>query len=218
MKRIIIICEGPTEAEFCKDVLSPYFISKNIFIQTPLIKKSGGGIVPWPTLKKQIENHLQQDTQAIVTTFVDYYGIPDKFNFPKWPESRKINDKYMRMALLETAMKSEIVPSLQHRFMPYIQLHEFEALLFSDLSILKREIPASDFTNIIDLDILIHLNLNPELINDTPGNAPSYRLKRLIKGYNKIVHGAILAEKIGLDRIRQKCERFNHWLSQIEVI
>lgn len=52
MKRIIIICEGHTEKEFCKTVLASYFQSKNIYIQTPLIKKSKGGIVKWEELKK----------------------------------------------------------------------------------------------------------------------------------------------------------------------
>lgn len=54
MKRIVIVCEGPTEQEFVRDVLQPYFLPKEIYIQSPLIKKSGGGIVPWNILKAQI--------------------------------------------------------------------------------------------------------------------------------------------------------------------
>jgi hypothetical protein len=46
IKRVIIICEGVTEQQFCNDVLAPYFSKENIFISNPLIKKSGGGIVP----------------------------------------------------------------------------------------------------------------------------------------------------------------------------
>jgi len=84
VKRLIVICEGPTEQEFCKDVLTPYFSNKNILIQAPLIKKSGGGVVPWLTLKKQIETHLKQDTNAMVTTLIDYYGIPERYNYPGW--------------------------------------------------------------------------------------------------------------------------------------
>lgn len=58
MKRVIIICEGETEREFCKNVLAPHLITHNIFIQAPLIKRSMGGIVRWPILKKEIETHL----------------------------------------------------------------------------------------------------------------------------------------------------------------
>ena len=60
MKRIIIICEGRTEFKFCKRVLAPHFSSKHIYIDPPKIKKSGGGIVKWPSLKKQIEKTKQR--------------------------------------------------------------------------------------------------------------------------------------------------------------
>ena len=81
MKRIIIICEGETEKEFCNTILSPYFAKKDIFIQSPLIKKSMGGVVKWAELKKQILLHLKNDSNAFVTTLIDYYGLYSKYNF-----------------------------------------------------------------------------------------------------------------------------------------
>ena len=218
MKRIIIICEGPTEVEFCKDVLYSHFFTKGILIHTPLIKKSGGGIVPWSNLKRQIENHLIQDRQATVTTLIDYYGIKDNFNFPQWEISKTIPDKNERMLLLESSIANDLNDEIRHRFFPYIQLHEFEGLLFNDISIFINLIPNEDFLNKKDLTATIEQNPNPELINDTPDNAPSYRLKRLIKGYNKIVYGAILAEAIGLERIRHKSPRFNQWIENLENV
>ncbi|MBN8651229.1 MAG: DUF4276 family protein [Cytophagales bacterium] len=218
MKRIIIICEGPTEVEFCKDVLYSHFLAKNIYIQTPLIKKSGGGIVPWSVLKKQIYNHLLQDKEALVTTLIDYYGILDKYQFPDWVASKVIANKVERVDLLEKGMKDSIDPSISVRFEPYIQLHEFEALLFNEMAVFIRHIPTSDFIDQAELTNTIASNPNPELINDTPNNAPSYRLKRLIKGYNKIVYGAILAKEIGLNKIRAKNPRFNGWIERLENI
>jgi Domain of unknown function (DUF4276) len=218
MKRVIIICEGPTEVEFCKDVLYSHFFEKGTYIQTPLIKRSGGGIVPWPILKKQIENHLLQDKQAIVTTFIDYYGIKDKYQFPHWKNSKGEVDKSKRMELLEKSMKDSIDVSISVRFYPYIQLHEFEGLLFNDMAVFVNQIPTSDFINQAELSNIINDNPNPELINDTPNNAPSYRLQRLIRGYNKIVYGAILAKEIGLSRIRNKSPRFNNWINVLENI
>lgn len=218
MKRIIIICEGPTEVEFCKDVLCPHFIGKEISIQTPLIKKSGGGIVKWSILKKQIENHLKQDQSAIVTTFIDFYGIKDKHFFPSWEASKAIVDKSGKMTYLEEAMKDEIAANLSHRFLPYIQLHEFEGLLFNEISVFESQIPESDFTDKGKLNRILQEFPNPELINDTPDNAPSYRLSRLIKGYNKVIYGSILAEAIGLARIRNKSPRFNAWIDDLEEI
>jgi hypothetical protein len=104
------------------------------------------------------------------------------------------------------------------RFEPYIQLHEFEALLFNEMAVFIRHIPTSDFIDQAELTNTIASNPNPELINDTPNNAPSYRLKRLIKGYNKIVYGAILAKEIGLNKIRAKNPRFNGWIERLENI
>lgn len=218
MKRILIICEGPTEIEFCKDLLSPYFIEKDIHIQTPLIKKSGGGIVPWPSLKKQIENHLLQEEDVYVTTLIDYYGIPEKYQFPNWVIAHQILDKNQRMNMIEAGMYQSINDQINFRFIPYIQLHEFEGLLFNDVNVFVNQIPGEDFVNIAELIQTINNNPNPELINDTPDNAPSYRLQRLIKGYSKIVYGAILAKEIGLERIRAKSPRFNEWVSKLEAI
>lgn len=218
MKRIIVICEGPTEIEFCKDILYPYFQPKDIYLQTPLIKKSGGGIVPWSILKRQIENHLYQDTTAFVTTLIDFYGIRDKYLFPDWIQSKTIDDKNERMAFLEKGMKGNIDSSLAARYEPYLQLHEFEGLLFNNINAFDALIPAADFVDKRELIQTIQSNENCELINDTPNNAPSYRLKRLIKGYNKIVYGSLLAEQIGLANIRSKSPRFNAWITKLEGI
>jgi len=216
MKRIIIVCEGQTEQEFCKDVLQPYFNSKDIYLQYPLIKKSGGGLVSWTALKKQIENHLVQDKEAFVTMFIDYYGIHDRHVFPDWEASKKVADKSQRMSLLETSMHVTIDNRINHRFIPYLQLHEFEGLLFNDIKVFEESFRPDEFFNKPELEQAINANPNPELINDTPQNAPSYRLSRLIKGYNKIVYGSILAEGIGLIKMRNKSPRFNNWITILE--
>lgn len=214
MKRIIIICEGQTEQAFCKDVLQPYFGSNNILIQYPLIKKSGGGIVGWNSLKKEIETHLRTN-EIIVSTFIDYYGLQEKHLFPDWQEAQKMIDKSQRMAKLEEAMKNDINESIRHRFIPYIQLHEFEGLLFNNLDVFKRNF---NFEELMNTDILVETLKtfpNPELINDGKDTAPSKRLDSIIRGYNKVIHGAILAQDIGLPQIRSKCPRFDNWLSNL---
>jgi len=214
MKRLIIICEGQTEVEFCKDVLLKFFLNKGIIIQTPLIKKSGGGIVPWNTLKKQIELHLKE-REVFVTTFIDYYGIPDKYNYPSWQESKKIVNKSLRMDFLENAMKDNVN---QNRYIPYIQLHEFEGLLFNNIEIFDQNFNPSELNTRQEIINILNAYPNPELINDSPLSAPSKRLETLISGYSKIVFGSILAEGIGLNKIRQKSPRFHNWIDILEKI
>jgi len=216
MKRIIVICEGQTEREFCKDVLAPHFINLETYIQAPLIKKTGGGIVKWEILKKQIENHLKQEKDLIVTTFIDYYGLKSKHEFPKWDKAKKIININDRMSFLENTMKDDIEDSLSHRFIPYIQLHEFEGLLFNNIAVFTNNFEVEEIKDINELAKIIDDHPNPELINDGSTTAPSKRLIRLINGYNKIVYGSLLAEEIGLDNIREKCPRFNNWIDILE--
>jgi hypothetical protein len=216
MKRIIIICEGQTEQEFCKSILHPHFIHKDIEIQTPAIKKSGGGIVAWVNLKSQIEKHLLQDETAFVSTFIDYYGIPEKYLYPNWEKAHKITNKNRRMDILEEGMKEDIKQSLQCRFIPYIQLHEFEGLLFNNIQVFEKWIPEDDFLDKQELMNILQNYQNPEEINTD--NPPSHRLSKIIQGYRKILHGNTLALEIGLDNIRNKSPRFNHWIKTLENI
>ena len=218
MKRVIIICEGQTEKEFCSKTLGAYFAEKECYIHSPLIKASHGGIVKWTELKKQIEMHLKTEKDVFVTTFIDYYGLYRKHNFPNWDNAEKIIDKNQRMDALEKAMKDDIVDKYRNRFIPYLQLHEFEGLLFNEIDIFRQQIPPGDLVGISELEQIFEKFDNPEMINDNPDTSPSHRLERIINGYKKVVYGNILAEAIGLHRIRQKSPRFNQWMITLEQL
>lgn len=217
MKRLVIVCEGPTEQEFVRDVLQPHFLPKEIYIQSPLIKKSGGGIVPWETLKSQIQSHLREG-ESFVTTLIDYYGIPDRYNYPGWQASKQIPDRSVRMDFLEQEMLMDIETNLRQRFLPYYQLHEFEGLLFNNIASFEATFEPSEFKDKRELISILNQYHNPELINDNPNTAPSKRLDRLIEGYNKIVYGSILVENIGMHNLRNKSPRFNNWIHKLENI
>ncbi len=141
-----------------------------------------------------------------------------KLDFPNWSKAEKIIDKYERMNILENGMLNDIDDKLRYRFIPYIQLHEFEGLLFNEEEYFYRVIPKEELIGIDELKKTFNEFENPEMINDNPDSAPSKRLKRIIKGYNKIVYGNILAEEIGLNNIRKRSHRFNKWIMQIENI
>ncbi|NQX81521.1 MAG: DUF4276 family protein [Flavobacteriaceae bacterium] len=61
---------------------------------------------------------------------------------------------------------------------------------------------------------------NPELINNSKAIKPSRRLGEVLlkTKYNKVIHGVLLAEEIGLDRMRAKNKGFNDWISKLEKI
>lgn len=217
MKRIIVVCEGPTEQEFIKDVLEPHFTPRGIHLQHPLIKKSGGGIVPWKNLKAQLHSHLREES-VFVTTFIDYYGIRDRHKFPGWHRSKAIENKLTRIDFLEEQMLNDIEFELQSRFIPYYQLHEFEGLLFNNLNSFEQTFEEHEFLDKKELIRILDSYSNPELINDNSNTAPSKRLEKLIYGYNKVVYGSILAQNIGLTQLRAKSPRFNQWVERLEKL
>ena len=223
MKRLIIIGEGQTEQAFCKDVLQPHFVHKHIYIDNPTISKSGGGIVAWKHLMADINRFLKGESQCVVTLLIDFYGINDKHEFPAWEAAKMIPDKSKRMAHLESAMADEIGADYQHRFIPYIQVHEFEAVLFSDRKIFERCFTANEYQDYALLEATFNEYDNPEDINDSPETAPSKRMEKIVRDYTtkpstKSFWGPMLAQEIGLQKIRSKCPRFNAWINKLENI
>lgn len=214
---MVIICEGETEREFCKNILAPYFVTKNIHIQSPLIKRSMGGIVRWSILKKEIQTYLQENN-VHVTMLIDYYGLYSKYAFPGWIDGEAIIDKVERMNFLESAMKTDIEDGVRHRFLPYLQLHEFEGLLFNDIQVFYDQVPINEIIGEQELVKTFQDYDNPEMINNNRETSPSHRLQRIIEGYNKVLYGHYFAEAIGLENIRSKSPRFNEWLGKIETI
>ena len=141
-----------------------------------------------------------------------------KYEFPGWASAHVIVDKNALITALERSMLNDIDPSLQHRFIPYLQLHEFEGLLFNDINVIYHQIPAADIVGRAELVRTFADYSNPEMINNNRETAPSQRLTRIIRGYNKVVYGDILAEAIGLTRIRAKSPRFNNWITRLETL
>lgn len=213
MKRVIIICEGPTEQEFCLEVLGVELSKHSVYVEAPLIKHSHGGIVAWEIIKRQILKHLQEG-DVFVSMLVDYYGIKEQFAFPGWDEANYIADKAERIHFLLGKMAEDIPEQYRYRFIPYIQLHEFEGLLFSDVSAFLNSFDQSE----INYEALLNAAKafeNPEMINNSPTTAPSKRLIDAIPDYNKVIFGNCVAMDIGLKTIREKCPLFNEWVERL---
>ena len=122
------------------------------------------------------------------------------------------------MEILEEGMTQSIDENLNHRYIPYIQLHEFEGLLFNDINIFHEQFESDELVGLQELEQTFQDFDNPELIYNNRNTSPSHRLERIIEGYNKVVYGNILAEAIGLEKLRNKSPRFDAWLSRIEQI
>lgn len=215
MKRVIIICEGPTEQEFCTEILGVELAKHDVYVEAPVIKHSHGGIVPWSTFKRQILKHLQEG-EVYVSMLVDYYGIREQFGFPGWEEAKGIVDKTERLHFLLDQMSEDIPAEYRYRYIPYIQLHEFEGLLFSDIQAFFKSFP-EDEIKFDELQAAVDSFETPELINNSAETAPSKRLINAIPDYDKIVYGNCVAMDMGLEKIREKCPLFNEWVEKLLV-
>lgn len=123
----------------------------------------------------------------------------------------------MTTQFLCDSMKADIAEELASRFIPYMQIHEFESLLFSNIDVFRRNFDdhEMDFSK---LESAIREFTNPEDINSNPNLAPSKRLIEAISGYEKVVYGSCLAEEIGLESIMEKCPLFSQWFSTLRAI
>lgn len=162
------------------------------------IKHSKGGLSKYSHLKRDILNVIYEPN-CFVTTLIDFYRLPK--DFPGFEESQNISNSNGQVTFIEESVLLDIENSQTREFnnlMPYIQLHEFEALIFSS----KESVPDIFDSNEFDmkkLNRLIRDFPNPEDINNDPNTAPSKRLKSIIPPYNKVIHGIQLIEEIGLD-------------------
>jgi len=98
------------------------------------------------------------------------------------------------------------------RFIPYIAMHEFEALLFSNSTILAQKLNVRKS----NVDSILDECGEPENIDDSPQAAPSKRLESLSPQFKKTTTGIAIAKEIGLPTIREKCPIFNEWFTKIE--
>ena len=210
MKTVIIICEGPTEEVFCSNLLSQY-LQNSCRIEIRLL----GGNCNWQRIKDMVEKALKQQKNALVTTFFDYYGVKTK-KFPNWEETVGINKANVRerIEILENGMIEEIDSNLRYRFIPYVQLHEFEALLFNNIEVFDEMFEFEQYDRAELLNIFNEFP-DPEMIDQGTETSPSHRLIKIIPAYRKVIQGNAIAEKIGIEQIRQKNKHFNDWIEQL---
>ena len=216
MKRLVIIVEGDAEESFINNVLSPYFNSIGIYnyIQCYKIKHSNGGLSKYSHLKKDIVNTLYEN-DVVVSTLVDFYRIPS--DFPGYNKSLSYDKHSDQVNYLESKIKEDIELTQNRVFenlVPYIQLHEFETFIFSDIMGVDALFDQSEYDRREFINITRQYE-NPEDINNGVNTAPSVRLKKIIKGYDKVLFGIEIIQNLGVDLIREKCPRFNSWIQNL---
>jgi hypothetical protein len=206
MIRVNIFVEGQTEETFVRELLYNHFLQQNIYVNPILLY----GAVTYGKIRKELYRKCSEDSTAFVTTMLDLYGLPK--DFPGKSSIPTTANLFEKAEYLEQQMGVDI--GVQN-FIPNLLVHEFEGLLYSN---------PQAFLGWFDQNIVEQLQReresfpSPEHINDSPITAPSKRILRCCPGYDKPLHGSLIAMDIGLDTIRKQCQHFDKWLTKLENI
>ena len=223
--RLNFIVEGQTEETFVNTVLRDHFAAQSISAVAHCVTtrrerrathlKYRGGLTTYKHARDDISRWVREDSSgdARFTTMFDLYRLPQ--DFPRYADAAEVSDPYARVELLEAALSEAIG---DHRFIPYIQLHEFEALLFAD----PRKLDTQFVDHRIRIQQLVETATrfdSPELVDDGPTTAPSKRITAAIPEYEsrKASAGPIVAAKIGLPVLQSQCRHFREWLERLSA-
>ena len=205
---------------FVNQILKPYLAQYQVYadarcVETSRDRRAGkvykGGMTTYAKAKNDIMAWVAEDRGKSVrfTTMFDLYSLPG--DFPGYEQAIRELNAYRRVEQLETELAQDIN---ERRFIPYIQLHEFEALILAQPSALNWEYLEHD--KVIQNLVNMVGEQNPELINQGRETAPSKRILKEIPEYDKVTSGVSVAEYIGLDVLRQKCGHFDQWLTKLD--
>ena len=217
MTRVSVVVEGPTERSFVQEVLAPVLWSRGIYLTPTILGVPGhkGGRTNYVRVRKDVLRQLKEDRTACCSTMLDFYGLGKGFPGTPLPPNLSNVDKVIH---LERAMGADIiaeVPDLRPdaRFLPYLQLHEYEGLLFSDPEAFANGISQSHLT--AQFQAIRQSFPTPEDIDDSPVTAPSKRVFGLCPSYNKVLDGTRAASAVGIEAMRRECPHFRDWVESL---
>lgn len=202
MVRLAVVVEGETEGDFVDQVLAPYLLECGVYANPTSL----GGRISVERLAGRIAELFPNFD--CVTSLVDFYGFRDKGT----RTAEQLEQDIVQ------GVDGRLQPNWDRRkVIPYVQLHEFEGLLFSEVSA-HGSVPGADASDLQELQDIRSQFPSPEDINDNPNTAPSKRISNALGNYNKRVDGPQIAQAIGLPTIRRECPRFNCWLTRLESL
>lgn len=216
-----------TELSFVNGALAPHLQRHGYasvaarLIGSRVGRSRRGGGVSWPSVRDGIVRHLKEDRQALATTMVDYYGMPQSGQ-RSWPGRADAGARAppQRATHVQSALAQDVAQHMganfdRRRFIPYVSMHEFEALLFADCRGFAEAVGQPHVAGAMEA-ILTQFG-DPEAIDDSAATAPSKRILRLLPNYQKVATGATAIQHIGLAAIRHRCANFREWLGRLEA-
>ncbi|WP_313920438.1 DUF4276 family protein [Tahibacter sp.] len=211
MTRICIVCEGQTEVEFILRCVTPHLMGYQITAYPSLLRAPSGQHRGGRVTVERLVNFMMHEYHNAdrVTSLVDFYGFQDAAGRTRQQLEQAIFD-----GLVGGKLKAD-----PRYVMPYVQMHEFEALLFSDIEQFQFVLDGWNEKVRTSLAVVKRNFETPEHINNSRETAPSKRILEIFehRSYNKTEHGPIIAQEIGLPAIRAHCRQFDAWMAALEA-
>jgi hypothetical protein len=207
---IVVVCEGETEETFVRRVLSGHLTQKT-FKPSYL-----GGIEPngYKKLVGAVRQWVRTKGITHVTTMIDLYKLPSYF--PRKTQAH--SDPYDKVRSLEQALAEEIQDA---RFIPYIMLHEFEALLLTKTGpeIIRKRAQVGE-SNALWKKLQRDLARveTPERLDDDANSHPSARIKKIWPRFKKTTDGVGILEQVPWEELCAACRHFGDWIRKLEAL
>ncbi|MFN0195146.1 MAG: DUF4276 family protein [Planctomycetaceae bacterium] len=224
MNELVVIVEGETEQTFVHDQLAEHLALHNtsIWAVLPGRHRNRGGVKKWEVAREDIIRTLKE--RRYCSTMFDYYAMPTD-----WPGRSAAVEKQwsQRASHVEDMIHSDVSAAMGSKFnpkyfIPYVQLHEFEALAFADVEVLASVLSPigtySSATLIEKFNEILNEAGAPEAIDDGYETCPSRRIAMIVPAYKKRAQGPIITQRIGIDLLRTRCTHFGDWLRRLEQL
>lgn len=213
---ILILVEGRSEKQFIHTLLAPFFRKMGVFLRpTVMLSRANpkgpdfkGGVTHYASFRRQLRSLLRHPS-ALVTTLIDFYGLPK--DFPGM-SNRPAGDPMVQVQPVPKAIQRDL--GNPRHFLPFLMLHEFEAILFASPTALPalRQAAARQRK---DFASMCRQFPTPEAINASPSGSPSRRIFNLFPDFAKQIHGEAAFTTIGLEPIRNACPHLRAWLDAL---
>ena len=222
MNELVVIVEGETEQTFVRDQLAAHLIQHqtSAWPVLPGPHRNHGGVKKWEVARRDIIRTLKE--RRYCSTMFDYYGMP-----ADWPGRAEAAAKPWseRARTVEDKIHADVTAALggsfnPKYFVPYVQLHEFEALVFADVNVLVSVLAPlgtrSPESLVRHFSEILNEAGHPEAINDGYETCPSRRIGKIVPAYQKRAQGPIVTSRIGIEELRVRCSHFGEWLTRLE--
>ena len=161
-----------------------------------------------------MRNWLKEDQSpdARFSMMVDLYHLPH--DFPGYADGMAKPTGWEQADAMERSLNEAVGDS---RFIAYLQVHEFEALVLTDPGRIETLYPsrAAELNALCDE---CRMYQSPEQINHGHQSHPKARIRQRAPEYDENIAGPLLAEDIGLIRLRTACPHFGQWLTRLEQL